>query len=219
MPEFIDQYMPSAVPGYPCVAIPRTNTLIAINAGGKEKRTKLWDDPKYHFTLPDAPGRDWAVVTGLKNHWLITAGPHKSFPFRDPTDFASVDLNVPNVVPTITMLDQEVGTGDGITEIFQLYKTYTVGGETYTRTIYCPIRSTVLVAINGVLVDSADYTVTREGGTLTFDVPPPNGQLITAGFLFDVIVRFEDDDMLEAVVRSYQVGGFADIGLVEVGVC
>ena len=48
-----------------------------------------------------------------------------------------------------------------------------------------------------------------------FDAPPNGG--ITAGYLFDVEVRFEDDDVFEGIVRTYEVGGFAGLDLVELG--
>jgi uncharacterized protein (TIGR02217 family) len=61
--------------------------------------------------------------------------------------------------------------------------------------------------------------VTRPGGEIVFDTPPADDVSITAGFLFDVEVRFESDDAFESILRTYQVGGFADITLIEVRPC
>jgi uncharacterized protein (TIGR02217 family) len=117
------------------------------------------------------------------------------------------------------MTDQALGTGDGIAEMFQLRKTYTRGAFSYTRDIHLPVLSSLLIASDGVLVSPTSYTVSRPGGIVTFNDPPSNGAVLTAGFLFDCEVRFESDDQLESIVRTYQVGGFADITLIEVRPC
>lgn len=222
MSGFVDQYMPEEVPGYPCISTPRTKTSIQVTSGGREQRNQEWEHPLYRFTLPEAPGRDWSVIEALKKHWLaVGRGPLKSWPWRDPLDFASRDLLVPNPVtdPAVEGDDQSIGTGDGIATSFQLVKRYIVGGETYTRTITLPVLDSVIVAIGGVTVDPADYTVTRPGGVVTFNTAPAADAAITAGFLFDVPVRFEDDDVFDGILRTYQVGGFADLSLIEVRPC
>lgn len=218
---FLDIYMPEEIPGYPCVSAPRFKTTIQLNAGGSERRNQEWEHPLHRFVLPEAMAREWEPVEALKKHWLITKGPFNSFPWRDPLDFASDDLVVPNpeTDPTPSMLDQSLGTGDGFTDSFQLAKAYQRGSESYTRNIHLPVLATVLVADNGVLVSASDYTVTRPGGIVTFDTPPLAGHALTAGFLFDVEVRFEADDVFEGILRTWQTGAFADLTLIEVRPC
>lgn len=225
---FLDVYMPDEVPGYPCISAPRTKTTIQVNAGGNERRNQEWEHPLHRFVLPEALARDWTVVEDLKKHWLITAGPYYSFPWRDPLDKASCDLLAANepdetLGGRISETDQFIGTANGFTDTFQLIKTYSRGGQAYDRTIHLPVLSTVVVAIDGVLVDDADYTVTRPGGEIVFGIPPEEPEegpgIITAGFLFDVEVRFESDDQLETLVRTWQAGGFSDLTLVEVRPC
>lgn len=211
--------MPSSVPGYPCVSAPRTRTTIQVTFGGNENRNQEWQHPLMRFVLPEAVARDWDTVQALMKHWRIMAGPFRSFPWRDPLDFASVDLVRPNQVPTVTMTDQAIGTGDGFTDTFQLVKTYSVGAETCQRTIHLPVLATVLVADNGVLVDPANYAVSRPGGEIQFDTPPVAGHAITAGFLFDNEVRFESDDAMEGILRAHRAAGFADLSLIEVRPC
>lgn len=225
---FIDVYMPDEVPGYPCISSPRTRTTIQVSAGGNERRNQDWEHPLHRFVLPEAVARQWTVVDGLRKHWLITSGPYRSFPWRDPHDKASCDLLVPNepdadVIARITDEDQEIGTANGFTDTFQLVKAYTRGGQTYTRTIHLPVTSTVVVAMDGVAFDPGDYTVSRPGGEILFDAPPVagvgNDGIITAGFLFDNEVRFESDDAFEGILRTWQASGFADINLIEVRPC
>jgi uncharacterized protein (TIGR02217 family) len=223
--SFIDEYMPEEVPGYPCVSAPRFKTTIQVSAGGNERRNQEWEHPLHQYILPEATARGVTVVNGLKKHWLITKGPLHTFPWSDPMDKASID-HVPNLPDDelqalISETDQEIGTTDGFTDRFQLVKTYTVGSETYQRNITLPVVDSVIVAIDGVVVPDTDYTVTRPGGEIVFDLPPPvevPGS-ITAGFLFDVEVRFESDDAFEGIVRTWQAGGFADLTLIEVRPC
>jgi uncharacterized protein (TIGR02217 family) len=221
--SFIDEYMPEEVPGYPCISAPRFKTTIQVNAGGNERRNQEWEHPLHQFILPEAVARDTSVVNRLRSHWFITKGPYHSFPWRDPMDKASVD-HIPNLPDDdledmISETDQYVGTTDGFTDTFQLVKSYSVSGNIYDRKIYLPVVDTVLVAIDGVLVDDSTYTVSRPGGEITFDTPPADDGIITAGFLFDVEVRFESDEVFEGIVRTWQAGGFSDLTLIEVRPC
>jgi uncharacterized protein (TIGR02217 family) len=154
---------------------------------------------------------------------MAMRGPYYTFPFRDPLDFASVDLATPNVAPTVSRTDQIIGTGDGVQTQFQLIKTYAAGAQTYDRNIYHPVLSTLLVGINGEDPETAspnfDWTANRGTGVITFEIPPDPGDLITAGFLFDVEVRFSDDNAFEGIVRTFGVSGYADLELMEVRPC
>lgn len=219
--SFVDEPLPRTIPGFPCYAAPRFKTTINVNASGKERRNQEWEHPLHRYVLPEAAGRKWEVVDGLSDHWKIMRGPLHSFPFYDPFDFASCALVRPNQLPAISMTDQYLGTADGFTDSFQLVKTYSVGAETYDRPIFHPVVTSVIIARDGVLVPAADYTVSRTTGKVLFDVPPALGGLgiITAGFLFDVEVRFEGDDSFDAILRATRAAGFADLPLVEVRPC
>jgi uncharacterized protein (TIGR02217 family) len=73
----------------------------------------------------------------------------------------------------------------------------------------------VLVAVNGTTSAPATYTV--EGGTVRFGAAhvPAAGRAITAGFSFDVPVRF-DTDFLEIDLAAFEGGAVPDIPLIEV---
>lgn len=224
MGEFVDQYLPARLVGFPCASIPRTKTNIQVTAGGNENRNQEWEHPLHRFVLPEAIGRDWAIIDTLMTHWRIMRGPWRSWPWRDPLDKASIALRIPDepdaeLIPRLSPTDQAIGVGDGFTDSFQLVKTYSSGAETYERPIHLPVLDTVLVADNGVLVDEADYTVARPGGTIQFAIPPLAGHTITAGYLFDVEVRFESDDAFEAILRNFAIGGASDLTLIEVRPC
>lgn len=220
MSRFIDQYLPDCVAGYPVIASPRWSTLITQVDSGAEQVNQQWSNPLNRYTLPEAV-RTMTIFNELRTHWLMMRGPAHTFPFRDPLDFASVDLVHPAKVPTITDSDQIIGTGDGFTRSFQLIKTYGTGENAYTRTIKLPVVDSVLINVNYTESDgtSPTWTVDRETGVVTFDTAPISGRLIQAGFLFDVPVRFEADTSFDGIVSTWSLGGFADIPLVETRMC
>jgi uncharacterized protein (TIGR02217 family) len=158
-----------------------------------------------------------SIFNSVRDHWLVMRGPAYTWPWRDPLDFASVNLDEPNQVPVITGTDVVIGTGDGTTREFQLVRTYTRGSQSYSRKITLPVLNTVIITVDNLEV--SDYTITRPGGLITFDVAPPNGDIIRAGFLFDVEVRFEDDLSFDGIVQTFGLGGFADITLLETRSC
>ncbi len=222
MTRFIDEYSPSAMPGYPCHSSPRWSTGIVQVDSGAEQVNQRWVHPLHRFVLPNAV-RNHAVFEGVKDHWMAMRGPAYTWPFRDPLDFASKALSAANSAPTVTRTDQSIGTGDGVTTTFQLTKAYTRGPQTYSRNIHLPRTSSVLVGIDGAdpttLSPAITWSVSRPGGVITFNTAPANGTAITAGFLFDVEVRFADDNAFDGIVQSFEVSGFADIELVEVRYC
>jgi uncharacterized protein (TIGR02217 family) len=85
------------------------------------------------------------------------------------------------------------------------------------------VADSVIVAIDGDVIDPSGYTVSRPGGEILFASPPDpddyDDGIITAGFLFDVCVRFESDDAMETILRAHRAAGFADLTLIEVGPC
>lgn len=220
--RFIDEYLADEVPGYPCISSPRWSSAITQVDSGAERVNQRWEHPLHRYTLPDAI-REHVTFEGVHDHWLIMRGPVFTFPFRDPLDFASVALSLPNTIPVTSDLDQTIGTGDGLTTDFQLTKTYTVGSSTYVRNIYHPIVSTVEVSVNGAepstLSPPLTWSVSRTTGVVSFNEPPSPGEIIRAGYLFDVEVRFESDEAFDGIVRTYGVSGFADITLIEVRPC
>lgn len=222
MTRFLDVYLDRCVPGYPCMSSPRWSTSITHSDSGAEQVNQRWKHPLHKFTLPEAV-RDHTVYEAVRDHWFIMRGPLRTFPFRDPLDFASVPLDRPNQTPPISWSDQVLGTGDGVNTVFQLVKTYNRGGESYTRTIYHPVVSSVVVSVNnqdpGALLIPLTWSVDRATGQVTFSGPPDPGAVVRAGFLYDVEVRFESDDSFDGLLKDYGVSGFADLVLLEVRPC
>lgn len=224
---FIDEYPPQHIRRFEFVTMPRWSTDIAQVANGTETRNQNWKHPLRTFTAPGGVACA-ADVNALYHMWMVTRGPKQTFPMMDPFDFASRDLVTSDEInPDISRTDQQIATGDGQTRTFQLLRRYSFGGQTYDRPIHLPKTETVQVGINGM--DPMDlpawqggpnpWTVTRRGGLITFDHAPAAGQVIQAGFLFDVECRFESDDAFEQIAKAYKANGSADLVFVEVRPC
>lgn len=217
MVRFVDEYPPTEMKSFGWVSSPRFSTQITEADSGSENANRRWLHPKRRFSNPQGV-RSHEVFEALKAHFLVMGGPFHTWPMRDPTDFASAPLAAMNTVPAITMSDQQIGVGDGVTLAFQLIKTYARGSKTYARKIQLPVVASVLTSLNNVAPGVAP-TVQRQGGLVTFATPPGVGVIVRAGFLFDCCVRFESDDSFDGIVKTYKVAGFADVPMVEVPLC
>ena len=91
---------------------------------------------------------------------------------------------------------------------FALVKHYGASVRRITR----PVAGSVKVALDGVPVSA--FTVVADG-FVALDVAPGAGVVVTAGFAFDVPVRFAEDRL--AVNRAtFLAGAAASVPLVEV---
>ena len=88
--------------------------------------------------------------------------------------------------------------------------TATIKGTTFAK----PVAGTVRVARAGVEATSG-WSVDATTGIVTFATAPAAGVLVTAGFEFDVPVRF-DTDRLDVTWDLDRLGSIASIPLVEV---
>ena len=131
------------------------------------------------------------------------------FRFKDWADYKSC---LPSQV--LGPLDQVIGTGDGATTLFPLVKRYISGAQTWTRAITKPVAGTTRIALGGV-EQAAGWTVDPTSGFVTFSAPPDTGTPITAGFEFDVPVRF-DTDVLDVTLDLERLGSITSIPLVEI---
>lgn len=223
---FMDLYLDEQIPGFPCNSSPRFSNTITTSAAGGESVNRNWLHPLHTFTLPNAI-REHVQFEAIHDHWLLSGAREKVWPFRDPLDFASCPLTLPNVVPDFDGEDQFLGQGDGFTRRFDLQKVYERGGFTYTRPITLPVVDSLVILVNGVLPADVDgghggpytFDVTRPGGVVTFTPALAANAAATWGGLFDVIVRFERDDSFDGIVQSYQVSGFSDLTFQEVRNC
>jgi uncharacterized protein (TIGR02217 family) len=135
------------------------------------------------------------------------------FRWKDWSDYKS---GAPSVDPNFE--DQVIAIGDGVRAIWPLSKTYSSGGASYVRPIAKPVAGSVSIGIQGDLQqESIHFQVDSQTGMITFDHPPDEGVEVTAGYEFDVPVRF-DTDRVQTSVASFQAGDAPNVPVVEVRV-
>ncbi|MDR3496244.1 MAG: DUF2460 domain-containing protein [Ancalomicrobiaceae bacterium] len=133
------------------------------------------------------------------------------FRWKDRLDFKSCSTPM-----SPSAFDQVIGIGDASTRTFQLTKTYGRSFAPWSRIIKKPVTNTVRIGINGSAY-SAGWTVDTTTGIVTFSIAPGTGYTITAGFEFDVPVRF-DTDYLEFDLSHFSAGQVPSIPIIELRV-
>ena len=186
---------------------PERRTDIATLASGFEERNARWAESRRSYDA-GLGVRSLVDLQTVLAFFEERRGKLHGFRFRDPFDHASGTIGQP---PSPT--DQSLGLGDGSTLSFQLLKTYGSAHAPYKRTITKPVRDSVSVALDGTQTTS--FSMDWDSGLLTFDSAPANGAAITAGYQFDVPVRF-DTDRLEFSISAIEAGDIPSIPLVEI---
>ena len=189
---------------------PERRTEIVTLANGFEERNTPWAHSRRRYDA-GLGLRSLDDVETLIAFFEARSGQLHGFRWKDWSDFKSC---APTGTPAPD--DQRIGTGDGETTVFRLQKTYVSGLQSYTRPILKPVGGTVLVALaDDRKVEGLEFTVNLETGEVTFVIPPVLGVAVTAGFEFDVPVRF-DTDTIQTSVASFQAGDVPTVPIVEV---
>ncbi|MDP3196733.1 DUF2460 domain-containing protein [Tabrizicola sp.] len=189
---------------------PERRTEIVTLTNGFEERNTPWAHSRRRYDA-GVGLRSLNDVETLIAFFEARAGQLHGFRWKDWSDHKSC---APLAAPGPE--DQLIGTGDGVTTVFQLQKTYVSGLQSYSRPIRKPVLGTVLVAIaEDPKVEGLEFTVNMETGEVTFALPPDLGTRITAGFEFDVPVRF-DTDNIQTSVASFQAGDVPTVPVVEI---
>lgn len=191
---------------------PERRTDIVVLGSGHEERNSRWADSRRRY---DA---GYGVKTLDELHEVLAfyeerRGALYGFRWKDLSDWKSC---APLAEPAAS--DQVIGRGDGVTVTFQLVKQYGAAFAPWRREIRKPVPGTVRVAVNEVVQRvGIDVTIVEVTGVVTFaaSAVPANGALVTAGFEFDVPVRFATD-RLEINVLGFKHGAIPSIPIVEV---
>jgi uncharacterized protein (TIGR02217 family) len=191
---------------------PERRTDIVVLGSGFEERNARWANSR----------RSYNAGYGVKSlddlHAVIAffeerRGRLYGFRWRDHADRKSC---APGADPA--PLDQQIGVGDGTTTAFQLVKSYGSAHAPWARAIKKPVAGTVRVAADTTeQVEGTAFTLDAATGVVTF-LPghvPGVGALVTAGFEFDVPVRF-DTDKLEINLQGLRHGAIPHIPIVEI---
>jgi uncharacterized protein (TIGR02217 family) len=190
---------------------PERRTEVVTLASGREVRNARWADSR----------RRYDAGSGVKSlddlHAVIAffeerRGRLTGFRFRDRGDCKSCP---PGAAPAST--DQPIGTGDGASHAFQLVKRYGGDHAPWERRIAKPVAGSVTLAVGGAALSPGMFDVDTATGIVTIDpaATPPPGAGVTAGFLFDVPVRF-DTDALVLDLSAFEAGEIPSIPLLEI---
>jgi uncharacterized protein (TIGR02217 family) len=190
---------------------PARRTEIVTLGSGHEQRNARWSQSRRRFDAGHAM-RNLDDLYETLAFFEERKGRLFGFRFRDPLDWKSC---APGQSPAAT--DQELGTGDGVQATFELVKVYGPD-DIAPRRIAKPVDGTVLVAIDGVAVaEGADFTVDTAAGTITFlaGAIPAAGALVTAGFEFDLPVRFDTDEIM-VNFAAFEAGDIPSVPIAEI---
>ena len=189
---------------------PERRTEIVALASGFEERSTPWAHALRRFDAGMGL-RSLDDLAEVVAFFEARAGQLHGFRWRDWSDYKSC---LPSGAPAFD--DQIIATGDGRTRDFALSKAYRSGEARYLRPIRKPVQGTVRAGIGGVEVfPEVNYRVDHREGRILFEEAPESGADITAGFEFDVPVRF-DTDRIAVSVASFRAGQVPDIPVVEV---
>ncbi|MBO9467064.1 DUF2460 domain-containing protein [Tropicibacter sp. R15_0] len=202
-------------------SLERRDEVVTL-ASGHEEVNQRWQHSRrsWNAGLAVRSAEDLAHVVAIFEE---ARGRKHSFAFRDWQDWQSftrpagltpLDQPLGALLPNSS--DYGVAVGDGETRVFQVCKRY--GSlNPYLRPICLPHHAGFRVAVNGGELVSG-WALSAIGGQLEFDTPPPDSATLTAGFTFDVPVRFQEAQIVTDWVYFTEqrgLGAVPNVGLVE----
>ncbi len=209
--QFHDVRFPASL-SFGSVGGPERRTDVVTISNGFEERNSPWAHSRRRYDA-GVGMRSLDDVETMISFFEARFGQLYAFRWKDWSDYRSCKPS-----QDITPFDQILGEGDGTQTAYQLRKTYRSGSYNYERPIVKPVSGTVRVAVEqDVLQETIDYTIDLDTGLITFDRAPDPQMQVTAGFEFDVPVRF-DTDSIQTSVASFQAGEIPTVPIVEVRV-
>ena len=187
---------------------PERATDVVTLASGREERNSRWAHSRRRYNAGYGV-KSRADMQAVLAFFEERRGRFHSFLWRDGLDYSSNGTDAP------TALDQVIGTGDGVRVSYYLTKRYGASFDPYLRPITKPAVGSVMVAVAGASLAAADFSVDGLTGLVTLDAAPALGAAVTAGFLFDVPMRF-DIDRLDVELTSFDAAEVPAIPLIEV---
>jgi uncharacterized protein (TIGR02217 family) len=186
---------------------PERRTQVVELASGDEERNASWANSRRRYDVAYGIRRadDLAAVVAF---FEARNGRLHGFRYKDWADYKSC---LPS--QAITATDQQIGTGTGSQQTFQLGKRYASGAQTWVRTVAKPVAGTVRVAL-GMVEQLSGWTLDTTTGVINFTTAPAGGVIVRAGFEFDVPVRF-DSDTLDVTLDLERLGSITSIPLLE----
>lgn len=184
--------------GYGAAGGPEFSTQVVVTGSGHEQRNSSWADARLYYDA-GLGVRSEADLVALIGFFRARRGQAHGFRFSDPLDRTASEVRL--------------GVGDGGATRFALVKPYGEGDDIQVRRITRPVAGTVRVAIDGV-AQPAGWSL-GSGGHVDFAEAPAAGAVVTAGFEFDVPVRFASD-RIDVSIAGWRAGELPSVPLVEV---
>ena len=187
---------------------PERRTQVVELASGDEERNASWANSRRRFDVAYGIRRadDLAAVVAF---FEARNGRLHGFRFKDWGDHKSCPPS-----QAIDASDQQIGTGTGAATTFALLKHYVSGAQFWTRAIAKPVAGSVRLALDGV-AQMTGWSVDAATGRVSLNTAPGAGVAITAGYEFDVPVRF-DTDTLDVTLDLERLGSITSIPLIEI---
>lgn len=189
---------------------PERRTEVVALSNGFEERNTPWSHSRRRYDA-GVSMRSLDDISLMIDFFEARRGQLYGFRWKDWSDFKSC---APSADPNFR--DQRIGTGDGEKTVFQMTKTYKSGINSYARPLTKPVSGTVLAGTSvDELVAGVHFSVNYTIGEITFVDPPHVDVEVTAGYEFDVPVRF-DTDIIQTSVASFQAGEVPNVPVVEI---
>lgn len=191
---------------------PERRTDVVTLANGFEERNTPWAHSRRRYDA-GVGMRSLDDIETLIAFFEARQGQLYGFRWKDWSDYKTCPASA-----EVDYRDQVIAVADGKADSFMLNKTYASGAFHYVRPITKPVLGTVRMGIEGdEMYEGVHFEVDTATGRVTFDRVPDAGREITAGFEFDVPVRF-DTDRIQTSMASFQAGDVPNVPVVEVRV-
>ena len=191
---------------------PERHTDVVTLANGFEERNTPWAHSRRRYDAGVAM-RGLDDIETLIAFFEARQGQIFGFRWKDWSDYKSGPA-----LADPDYRDQIIAIGDDVTASFPLIKLYRSGEQFYRRPITKPVAGTVRIGLNeDEQQEGIHYEIDTTTGIVTFAHPPNADLQITAGFEFDVPVRF-DTDRIQTSVASFQAGDVPNVPVVEIRV-
>jgi hypothetical protein len=175
---------------FPVVKTPIFSTLIGTAASGKSVRFACYENPIWEFTLaydylPDkwVTNPNTSDLKTLMGFYLQQGGALLPFQFLDPDDN--------------TVTGQFLGTTDGVTNTYDLVRTFGGTDGTLTEPIgMLNTSQTFNVYLGGALQSTEAYVINDTlplNNSIGFNTTPAAGLAVTVDMSYYYWVRFKDD--------------------------
>ncbi|MBU1281760.1 MAG: DUF2460 domain-containing protein [Alphaproteobacteria bacterium] len=191
---------------------PERRTDVVTLANGFEERNTPWAHSRRRYDA-GLGMRSLDDIELLIAFFEARQGQLYGFRWKDWSDYKTCRAS-----EAVGFQDQIVAYGDGETTQFQLNKSYQSGDAVYVRPVKKPVLGTVKAGVQGQeLFEAIDWEVDTLTGIITFATPPAESAAVSAGYEFDVPVRF-DTNRIATSVASFQAGEVPNVPIVEVRV-